>query len=563
MTFFINDSEEFPLIKFGSAGEDEMPFPYLNAATVSDFLSYNGVGRWNDLYLPSPYDAASFSELAPYVQSQLNIRGKAEWEALTPLQRKGQTHPSILPFKNRWRGYTFWCAFTPYPNANSTFENPCVCASNDGVNWEVPNGLSNPIIPPPSVSGYNADTHLIYDEASDLIVMFYRIRAENGSTLNEVRAVTSNDGRSWSGPVTVLSGTIGTQDFASPSVYFDKSTNKYRIISHNLDQASWPLERHESSSMLSGYVKISNVVITIPEAGRKWWHSFFVVSGDELIGLITDNNGTQGSAGNVYIAESKDFGESVDAKLLVKTRNFQGVMQQNYRSTLWVEGLINPSVKVMLSSLSMGVSMGECIISPSKKTLAMQKFAEGISGASSIKNPDVIVADDFNRTNSATTLGNDLTGKTWAQLGADILGISDGAAYGTNANNCRAVINSGFAKQDIYFSIRAIVNEVDLYFGYVDANNFYRLNLRSTSGGEFSVSKIVAGASAILGGGFGNLSSTGSIIRILKNGSSIQCYLDGELIHNVKDPTHNGTSIGIRSNGGSTSLIDGVVVFKS
>lgn len=533
-----------------------------NQATVNDFLSYNVLGRWLDTYLPSPYSADVFTNLSPYVQAQLNIRGKTEWEAMSPLQRKGLTHPCVIPFNTPWNGYLFWCAFTPYPNSNSIFENPCICASNDGVNWEVPSGVINPIIPVPSVSGYNADTHLIFDNNTNSLVMFYRVRGENGSSTSDLRAITSNDGKVWTAPITILSGAIGTQDFASPSVYYDKTTSKYRIISHNLDKTGWPIERHESNNLLSGYTKIADAVIDIPDVGRNWWHSCFIVSGDKLIGVMSENSGVQGAAGNVYFAESGDFGASIDTKLLCKTRNFQGAIQQNYRSTLWVSGAVNPTVNVMLSSINMGVSLGECRISPSKRTLAMQKFTEAIASAKSIIAPDVVVADDFFRANSTTSLGNDLTGKPWVQLSADILGISGNAAYGVNANNCRAVINTGVQKQDIYVAVRSIVTEVDLYFGYIDANNFYRLNLRSSNGGEFSLSKVVAGASTTLGAGFGNLLASGSIVRILKNGASIQCYLDGELIHNVKDSTFKGTFVGLRSNGGSTSFIDGIAVFK-
>lgn len=68
-------------------------------------------------------------------------------------------HPSCQFFPRGWNGWRYWMAFTPYPNANSDYENPSIAVSNDGEEWVLPLGLTNPLVGKPAV-GYNADTHL-------------------------------------------------------------------------------------------------------------------------------------------------------------------------------------------------------------------------------------------------------------------------------------------------------------------------------------------------------------------------------------------------------------------
>lgn len=72
------------------------------------------------------------------------------------------THPSVLYFKNGWNGYKFWMGYTPYEYSNELLENPSVAASNDGVNWEVPTGLTNPLEATDTLDMHYSDPHLVF-----------------------------------------------------------------------------------------------------------------------------------------------------------------------------------------------------------------------------------------------------------------------------------------------------------------------------------------------------------------------------------------------------------------
>lgn len=95
------------------------------------------------------------------------------------------THPSVIDFKteyklDQWNGFRYWMAFTPYPKGNSIYENPSLVASNDGQNWVVPPGITNPLENTPShiltskYRNYNSDPELIYDPDTRSLNLYWR-----------------------------------------------------------------------------------------------------------------------------------------------------------------------------------------------------------------------------------------------------------------------------------------------------------------------------------------------------------------------------------------------------
>lgn len=101
------------------------------------------------------------------------------------------THPSVYRDRTRWNGYYFWMAYTPYPN--TTHENPCIVASNDGINWEVPSGLTNPLDPTPP-TGYNSDTELV--KIGTKLRVYWRWHTATSEN-NVLYFSESSDGVNW------------------------------------------------------------------------------------------------------------------------------------------------------------------------------------------------------------------------------------------------------------------------------------------------------------------------------------------------------------------------------
>ena len=85
------------------------------------------------------------------------------------------THPDVVDFgTSTFGGYRFWMVNTPYPNLDSSFENPSVWASTDGQTWVVPAGLTNPLVPDPGGSDFNSDPCMVYDSSLGKLRVYYR-----------------------------------------------------------------------------------------------------------------------------------------------------------------------------------------------------------------------------------------------------------------------------------------------------------------------------------------------------------------------------------------------------
>lgn len=127
--------------------------------------------------------------------------------AVTPLitpsyDDSGQaTEPSIVHFPNGWNGYQYWMVFAPYPHSNDGYENPSILVSDNGTEWSVPPGVTNPIERPGPGSRL-ADSSLFYDRMSRQLWLYY-VSEDPTHYINLLRTVSS-DGVRWTKPIQVL-----------------------------------------------------------------------------------------------------------------------------------------------------------------------------------------------------------------------------------------------------------------------------------------------------------------------------------------------------------------------
>ncbi len=107
-------------------------------------------------------------------------------------------HPDVLDTgEQRFGGWRYWMAFTPYPTAPR--ENPSLLVSEDGTTWQPPDGLVNPVVTleESQALGYEAnsdpDLCLLHDGR---LALYYRpIYGVHDDAL--FRKV-SDDGVNWS-----------------------------------------------------------------------------------------------------------------------------------------------------------------------------------------------------------------------------------------------------------------------------------------------------------------------------------------------------------------------------
>ena len=119
-------------------------------------------------------------------------------------------HPDVVVFDEPWNGYKYWMGYTPNKTGTSYYENPCIEASNDEINWEVPEGVTNPIQPrfdsaQQNENEHNCDTDLLYDKANDRLILYWewaQDEAVNGkSHRSEIRYRVSYNGTKWGTPI--------------------------------------------------------------------------------------------------------------------------------------------------------------------------------------------------------------------------------------------------------------------------------------------------------------------------------------------------------------------------
>lgn len=141
----------------------------------------------------------------------------------------GAYHPECLYFKDGFNGYKYWLTYTPYPWFSDGYENPCILASNDLSNWEIPAGGSNPIEPRPTdyVNGkiYNSDTDLVYNTDTKQLECWWRKYDAYANQITIFRKTTS-DGVNWNNKEAMLQCVLNKEDYLSPAILYENGVYK-------------------------------------------------------------------------------------------------------------------------------------------------------------------------------------------------------------------------------------------------------------------------------------------------------------------------------------------------
>ena len=129
-------------------------------------------------------------------QLELRIAAASSIHLVNYLGNSQNIHPKVLYFPDGWCGYNFWMAYTPYPEGKTNCENPCIAVSDDGISWDAPLGLQNPLATAPK-GGYNSDTHLVFNDTEGSLECWWRVYDIKTKTDRVVRRI-STDGFTWS-----------------------------------------------------------------------------------------------------------------------------------------------------------------------------------------------------------------------------------------------------------------------------------------------------------------------------------------------------------------------------
>ena len=149
-------------------------------------------------------------------------------------------HPSIYFNETGVFGHKWWMFVTPYAYSNGTYENACLYYSDDGLVWNVPPGVKNPIgtpikseynskaygsdpygSDPHGSDPYGSDPDLIYNPNNGKLICYYVIGDVVGNVTTKNPKVRTYDGSTVSSEMNVTAHGI------SPAVLYDNSTGNY------------------------------------------------------------------------------------------------------------------------------------------------------------------------------------------------------------------------------------------------------------------------------------------------------------------------------------------------
>ncbi|MDI6049231.1 hypothetical protein QLS31_05270 [Flavobacterium sp. XS2P24] len=233
------------------------------------------------------------------------------------LTNSGWTHPSVLYFETAWNGYHYWCAITPYPNSDPQYENPHIFCSNDGITWNEPINIVNPINYSPIGLAYSSDVNLMFNDGS--LYCYWR---DNGISINGLnsRALMvkkSSDGVNWTPKELVASWSSGI-DVIAPSIV--KNEKKYYCYGVCVSEAlsgsyytQYCIRRAVSENELGFTIDRNKGYDLINIEGRPWgikqepWHTDVQKIGNVWLMLVTTtDNGQYGANGALFMGYSLD-----------------------------------------------------------------------------------------------------------------------------------------------------------------------------------------------------------------------------------------------------------------
>lgn len=196
-------------------------------------------------------------------------------------------HPDVWDFGagNTWNGYRYWMAHTPYAFSDVTVEEPNIIASHDGINWEVPDGLINPV----SV-GFDPDITMVGNRMYVISQGFIVTWSDDGITWEPYKYLFNQ-----------LTGEV------SPSIIFENGVYRMWTIQKRTGQRYRAL--HRTATDINGPWSAPEEILMPNDilADRDLWHLDVVKHDGLYYSVVSEaSEGTSGSGSRLYMATSND-----------------------------------------------------------------------------------------------------------------------------------------------------------------------------------------------------------------------------------------------------------------
>ena len=289
------------------------------------------------------------------------------------------THPKVLNFKEKWNGYKYWMVYSPYPHSNDSRENPHIRVSNDLINWEVPEGLTNPIDGPPedykNMVIYYSDPHLVYNDDKDELECYYR-RVDDKKDEMVLYRKTTKDGIHWSDREVITTTKRSEHDYVSPAIIYDEGIYKMWYVDKNNTNC------YAESKDGYHYSDCKKINLKYPLT-VKTWHLDVIKTekGYEMI-TVAFNNWNDRAVMNLYYFHSDTETGFKNGTIIIKPSHVSWDNGGLYRSTFIYE---NGIYYVFYSGISSNFDRGV--------GLSYGKHIENLIGSNIKQQKDVLEED--------------------------------------------------------------------------------------------------------------------------------------------------------------------------
>ena len=456
-------------------------------------------------------------------------------------------HPSVVYFPAGWRGWRYWMAMTPYTGTSSAVENPSILVSQDGETWEVPAGLTNPIVPRPTppggVNGYNSDVELVW--ADGVLYCVYRSTVDNLG-IDTIRVISSSDGVTWGGDTLLLTSPAGSGARVSPTVVHDPVSGVWSMwLVTNISGAATNNEIHLlTAPAITGPWTDKGVCAGLTaRANHEPWHIHVHEDAGELTMFYTQAPNGTASPGLLWRAVSPagdGLAWSRDAypTLSGNNANAGGAVTKwdaaTYRACS-IPAIINGArgYRLWYSALGAGTSVwgtGACDVAlepPGERTTRLHQAAMLI--------PPWLACDLVTRPDDPSSPGALTTGQTWS-VAIGGFGVTNGLIHCLSNTNSIATIDAGTPDIDVEIEAVASPTYWNLVFraGAAPGTSWWQIGTNGTAKSGIRLRRY-DGSTITEIGTRGFVFEDGLRLRVIAKGNRIRGYADGVLIWDVED----------------------------
>lgn len=259
------------------------------------------------------------------------------YTVLPTYDKAGQVvEPDVLYIAKGWNGFKYWMVAAPYPYDNSDHENASIWVTNElagsGTKWEVPPGVTNPVIPLPIKGWHNQDQSIFLDTDGTMYLYYLASGpttfAGNTPTPGhvdpnsrverplQIRMVSSKDGwKTISAPRVLLSFDSLTFNPLVSTVTRDPASGTYYLWTTNAAVEPHSFVRFSATSAAGPFVQPQSCPVANIPYRRDLWEQNIYWSSDstKLLALVTlADGGTGGGNTTLHFMFSTDVGQSWD-----------------------------------------------------------------------------------------------------------------------------------------------------------------------------------------------------------------------------------------------------------